>query len=160
MLFPSFFALAAYAAEQPRVHVQPTDSGGACQVAPSTQTAVIHNYLQAWQSMAAAFEQNAPAGLDADFLGIAKEKLAAAVHQQQALGLKAHYRDQAHDLKLFFCSPEGMSIELLDTVDYEVSIQGQDQMQAPLRVHASYVAVLTPTETRWKVRVFQAEPQQ
>jgi hypothetical protein len=26
-------------------------------------------------------------------------------------------------------------------------------------VRARYVAVLTPTEVRWKVRVFQAEPE-
>jgi hypothetical protein len=150
--------LPAYGAEQPTVQVEPAESGGACQIAPSTQTSVIRNYLQAWQSMATAFAENSPTGLGADFVGVAKQKLEAAIHQQEELGLKTRYADKAHDLKLFFCSPEGMSVELVDTVDYEISIQ--DQTQAPQHVRARYVAVLTPTETRWKVRVFQAEPKQ
>ena len=156
----AWLAVAAYGVGQPTVHVEPLDSEGACRIAEATQTSVVRNYLQAWQSMAAAFEQNSASALDADFVGVAKQKLADTVHQQQELGLKSVYRDQAHDLKLSFCSPEGMSVELVDTVDYDLSIQNHDQRQAPQHVRSRYVAVLTPTETRWKVRVLQAEPTQ
>ena len=149
---------AAYSADQPSVNIQPTAAGGSCQIAQSTQTAVIRNYLQAWRNMATAFGQNTPGSLDSDFVGVAKEKLSAAVRQQQQLGLTTHYQDQKHDLTLFFCSPEGMSVELVDAVEYEVSIEDHDQTHAPEHVRTRYVAVLTPTETRWKVRIFQAEP--
>lgn len=150
----------AFAADEPSVHVEAPAPGGSCQIAASTQASVIRNYLQAWQSMAIAFAEDSPAGLDTDFVGIAKERLADAIKQQHEIGLRATYHDHAHDLRLFFCSPEGMSVELVDTVDYELRIQDHNQTQAPQHVHARYVAVLTPTETRWKVRIFQAEAEQ
>ncbi len=155
----SLLAAFAYAADQPTVHVASPDSGGSCQIAPSTQASVLRNYTQAWRAMAAAFEQNNPALLDDDFVGVAREKLATTVQQQKNLNLRTYYRDQVHDVRFFFCSPAGMSVELVDSVDYELRIQDHDRTLVPQRVRVRYAAVLTPTETRWKVRMFQAEPQ-
>ncbi len=73
--------------------------------------------------------------------------------------MQTRYRDTGHRVRLTFYSPEGMSLQLLDTVDYEVEIVDHGKVLSRQPVRARYVAVLTPTEVRWKVRVFQAEPQ-
>jgi hypothetical protein len=40
-----------------------------------------------------------------------------------------------------------------------VQLLDQGKVQTTQHVRARYVAVLTPTEVQWKVRVFQAEPE-
>jgi hypothetical protein len=149
----------ALGAESQVVRVEPVDANGSCQIAAATQASVIRNYLQAWKTMSVAFDQNTPASLEADFTGVAKDKLAATIHQQQELGLKTHYQDQKHEIKVVFCSPEGLSVQLTDDVEYDLGVEDQSGNREPQRVQSHYVAVLTPTETRWKIRVFQAEPQ-
>jgi len=125
-----------------------------------TRTAVVRDYLQAWKSMSQAFQENRIDALDTSYLGLAKEKLAEAVREQRELGIKTNYRDLSHHLKIVFYSPEGLSVQLVDTVEYEMQIVDHDQVLAqPQHVRARYVAVLTPTEVRWKVRVFQAQPE-
>jgi hypothetical protein len=59
---------------------------------------------------------------------------------------------------LVFYSPEGLSIQLLDTVEYDLQVLDHDKLQTTQHIRAQYVAVLTPTEVRWKVRLFQAKP--
>lgn len=145
--------------EQPAVRVQGADSVGPRSLEKPTQTAVVRDYLYAWQSLSAAFEANRADLLDAAFVGLAKEKLGGTVQEQEQQGVTTRYRDTSHDVKLVFYSPEGLSIQLLDTVEYEVQILDHGQVQAIQHVHARYVAVLTPTEVRWKVRVFQAQPE-
>jgi hypothetical protein len=154
-----FAALLLSGFEQPSVRVQPADSVGPRLPEKTTQTAVVRDYLYAWKSLSQAFDENRPDLLDPSFVGLAKEKLAETVQEQKELGMKTRYRDVAHDLKLVFYSPEGLSIQLLDMVDYEVQILDHGQVQAIQHVRARYVAVLTPTEVRWKARVFQAQPQ-
>jgi hypothetical protein len=120
---------------------------------------VVRDYLQAWRSLSSALEENRADLLDPDFVGAAKEKLVDTVREQEKLGLQTRYRDSAHDLQLVFYSPEGLSVQLIDTVTYDVQIMDHEKVQATQHVRARYVAVLTPTEVRWKVRVFQAEPE-
>jgi hypothetical protein len=60
---------------------------------------------------------------------------------------------------LVFYSPEGLSIQLLDTVEYDVQVLDHGKLQTTQHVRAHYVAVMTPTEVRWKVRIFQAKPE-
>jgi hypothetical protein len=121
---------------------------------------VVRDYLQAWKSMSQAFQENRIDALDTSYLGLAKEKLAEAVREQRELGIKTNYRDLSHHLKIVFYSPEGLSVQLVDTVEYEMQIVDHDQTLAqPQHVRARYVAVLTPTEVRWKVRIFQAQPE-
>jgi hypothetical protein len=155
-LFAAIFALGA---DQPAVRVAPTDSVGPRHLDKQTEAAVIRNYLEAWRSLSGAFEQNRAELLDPDFTGVAKEKLADTIREQDKLGMHTRYRDTAHDLQLVFYSPEGLSIQLIDTVDYDVQIADGKTVQTMQHVRARYVAVLTPTEVRWKVRVFQAEPE-
>ena len=60
--------------------------------------------------------------LDADFVGAAKDKLAETIQQQAALGIRTRYQDRAHDIQIIFYSPDGLSIELKDKVDYDVQV--------------------------------------
>jgi hypothetical protein len=148
-----------FAADEPAVKVAPTNAVGPRNLEKQTETAVVRDYLEAWRSMSAALEQNRPDLLDADFVGTAQQKLAETIADQSKLGIETRYRDTSHDLQLVFYSPEGMSLQLLDNVTYEVRVIDNGKVLSMQQVHARYAAVLTPTEVRWKVRVFQAEPE-
>jgi len=137
-------------AAQSSVRVSQTDFQGPRTMEDQTRDAAVRDYLQSWQAMRDAFEQNRPALLDRDFVGLAKDELASTIQQQAQLGIHARYRDHSHDLQLLFYSPEGLSIELADTVD-------QNHSQTVQHVHVRYLVVLTPSESRWLVRLFQAE---
>jgi hypothetical protein len=152
-------AMFAFASDQPAVRVEPTDSLGPRPLETQTKAAVIRDYLQAWNSFSRAFEQNRPELLDADFVGVAREKVEDTIREQAKLGIRTRYRDGAHDIQLVFYSPEGLSLQLVDTVEYDVQILDHNKVLTTQHVRARYVAVLTPTEVRWKVRVFQAEPE-
>lgn len=152
-------ALFVGASDQPGVRVEPTDSVGPRTLEKQTETAVVRDYLQAWHSLSGALEQNRVDLLNADFVGTAKEKISDTIKEQAKLGIQTRYVDKAHDVQLVFYSPEGLSIQLVDTVDYDVQLIDHEKPQITQHVRARYVAVLTPTEVQWKVRVFQAEPE-
>jgi hypothetical protein len=145
-------------ADQPSVQVQPPDLLGSRPLEPQTQSAVVRDYLESWQAFRAAFEENQPALLDADFVGIARDKLGAAINDQTKLGIHTTYQDLSHNLQIVFYSPEGLSIQLIDTVEYDEQIFDRDKPVATQHVTARYLVMLTPAEVRWKIRLFQAEP--
>jgi hypothetical protein len=145
--------------DQPSVRVEPVDPSSPRTPEDQTQQAVVRDYLLAWQTLGNALQSNRPDLLDAAFAGIAKDKLADTIAEQEKLGLQTHYVDRSHDLKLVFYSPEGLSIQLLDTVEYDVEVRDHDKLVGTRHVRTRYVAVLSPTEVRWKVRIFQAEAQ-
>jgi hypothetical protein len=151
-------ASGALAADQPSVEVEPTNLQGPRPLAKQTASAVVHDYLQAWQSMAAAMDQNRPDLLDRDFVGEAREKLGATVAEQTKFGMRTHYQERSHDIKIIFYSPEGLSIQLVDNIEYDEQLLTNGKVVAVQAVHARYVAVLTPTEVQWKVRILQSEP--
>lgn len=154
-----FTAIVALGSDHPAVRVAPTDSVGPRSLEKQTETGVIRDYLKAWRSMSDALDQNRTDLLDPDFIGTAKEKLTGTIREQAKLGIHTRYRDGAHDLQLVFYSPEGLSIQLVDAVEYDMEVLDRDKVLATQHVRARYVAVLTPTEVRWKVRIFQAEPE-
>src|SRR5436305_2560021 len=143
--------------EQPTVRVETSDSQRARPLQKQTETAAIRDYLQSWQSLRAALEQNRLGLLDQNFVGTALDKLTDTMHQQDALGIHTRYQDLAHDLQIVSYSPEGLSIQLIDNVEYDQQVIDHDKILATQRVHARYVVVMSPAEVRWKVRVFQAE---
>jgi hypothetical protein len=145
--------------EEPTVRIANPDSVGPRTLEPQTRTAVVRDYLAAWQSLSRALDENNPNRLDADFTGIAKEKLSDTIADQQKLGLRTLYQDRKHDINLVFYSPEGLSIQLVDTVEYDVQVLDHDKPQATQHVRTQYLAVLTPTEVRWKVRILQSTPE-
>ena len=159
LILSAALAASAYGGAQATVRVEPLALQGPRQLQEQTRAAVIRDYLQSWQSFSAALDQNHPVLLDADFVGTAKEKLADTIQQQAALGIRTHYQDISHDLQIVFYSPEGLSIELTDNVEYNVQVIDHDKVTATQRVSAHYVVVLTPSEVSWRVRVFQAVPE-
>jgi hypothetical protein len=145
--------------EQPAVRVEPLDLSGPRPLADQTQQAVIRDYLEAWHSLDGALGQNRPDLLNTDFVGSAKDKLTDTIHQQTALGLHARYQDRSHDVRVVFYSPEGLSVQLVDNVEYDMQLIDQEKVLTTQRVHERYVVVLTPSEVRWRVRIFQGEPE-
>jgi len=153
---PVLAGLLMSGAGQPAVRVAPMDSVGPRPVEKQTQSSVVRDYLQAWQTLDSALGGNRADLLDGYFVGVAKEKLADTIREQQNLGIETSYRDQSHDLQVVFYSPEGMSIQLLDNVEYDVEVRDHGKTVGTQHVRTRYVAVLTPTESKWKVRVFQS----
>jgi hypothetical protein len=151
--------LSAYAADEPSVHVQQPHLQGPRELQETTARAVVQNYLDSWQSMRKALDQNRPDLLDRDFVGSAREKLAATINQQAAAGVRTTYRDRSHDVQILFYSPEGLSIQLADDVEYDVQLSSGAKSLGTQQVKTRYIVVLTPSEVRWRVRIFQGEAQ-
>ena len=146
-------------AAQPVVHVAPPNLHGSRQLQDQTATAVVRDYLESWQSLATALQQNRADLLDRDFVGTAKDKLTDTLHQQAALGIHTRYQDRAHNIKIIFYSPDGLSVQLVDNVEYDEKVVDNQKVLTTQRTHARYTVVMTPAETRWRVRIFQAEPE-
>lgn len=140
---------------EPAVRVAPMDAVGPRPIETQTQSSVIRDYLLAWKAMDTALTQNRADLLDAYFVGQAKEKLADTILEQKTIGLQTSYLPSSHDIKVVFYSPEGLSIQLVDEVEYEVDVRKDDHSLGSQHVRTRYVAVLSPTESQWKVRVFQ-----
>ena len=146
-------------AQQPTVRVEPSHLDGPRPLADQTAQAVVRDYLQSWQALGAALDQNNPGRLSADFVGTADKKLTATIHQQAAAGIHTRYVDRSHELQIVFYSPDGLSIELTDMADYELQIFNRDKQIATRQVHGRYVVVMTPAQVRWQVRILQAAGQ-
>ena len=149
-------ASAGIGSAQAKVLVRPANLQGPRPLQEQTAAGAIRDYLESWQSLRVAMEQNRAEVLDSAFVGTAKDKLAETIQQQAKLGIHTSYQDRAHDLQIVFYSPEGLSIELIDKVEYDVQIVDRDRVKTTQHVNATYVIVLTPAEVRWRVRVFQA----
>jgi hypothetical protein len=146
-------------ADQPSVRVVPPNLQGPRQLNEETQAAVVRDYLQAWQSVGAALQQNRADLLNRDFVGTAKDRLLDTIHDQVTMGISTRYLDLSHDLQIVFYSPEGLSVQLVDNVEYEVQVVDHGKALATQKMHARYVVVMTPAEVRWRIRIFQAEPE-
>jgi len=150
-------SIPALAGDQPSVRIEPPSMQGPRQLQEQTAKAAIQDYMDSWQTMSKALDENRPDLLDRDFIGSAREKLAATIKDQSAAGIHARYRDQTHDVQVLFYSPEGLSIELADTVQYEEQLFDHGKAIGNEQVRTRYIVVLTPTEVRWRVRIFQAQ---
>jgi hypothetical protein len=157
VLFLVLAATSLPGSAQPVVHVVPPNLQGPRPLPDQTAKAAIRDYLESWKSMSSALEQNRPDMLDPAFVGVAREKLAGAIQEQAALGIRTGYLDRSHEIQIVFYSPEGLSIELVDKVQYDVQVIENQQVKTIQHVSARYIIVMTPAEVRWRVRVFQAD---
>lgn len=155
----SFCACALVATAQATVRVEAASLAGPRPLEQQTADAAIRDYLHSWQTLRSALENNSPDLLDTDFVGDAKDKLRKTVQEQNSLAIRSVYRDNTHDLRIVFYSPEGLSIELTDNVECDVQILDHDKSIATRQLRTRYIAVLTPSESRWRVRIFQASPE-
>lgn len=143
-------------AGQPSVKIEPAQLMSSRPLEKQTESAVIRDYLESWKSFRAALDQNQPSLLDTDFVGTARDRLASTVEAQAKLGIHTRYQDREHDLQIVFYSPEGLSLQLIDNVVYDQQVLDHEKVLTTTQVRARYVVVLTPSETRWRVRIFQA----
>ena len=149
----------SFAAEQPEVRVEPSHLQGPRPLDKQTEAAAIRDYLQAWQSLKKGFAENRGDLLDSAFVGDAREKLGSTISEQAQLGIRTNYQDRTHDIQIIFYSPDGLSIQLIDKVDYDVQILDHEKLKGNQQVSAKYIAVLTPSEVRWRVRILQGQSQ-
>jgi hypothetical protein len=156
ILYAFLAAASCLASAEPTVSVDASTLAGPRPLEDQTRTAAIRDYLQSWQAMTDAFEQNQAGLLDADFVGKARDTLEAAVRAQASQGIRTQYVDRSHHIQILFYSPEGLSIELADTVDYDVQVSDHGKPVATVPARARYIVVLSPSEVRWQVRVLQA----
>ena len=143
---------------EPAIRVESPELQGSRPLEKQTENSVIRDYLQSWESMQQALDQNQAAKLDPDFIGAARDKLAETIDGQNRIGIHTHYQDRSHDLQIVFYSPEGLSIEMTDDVEYEQQVLDKDKILAIKIIRQRYLVVLTPSEVRWQVRIFQTEP--
>ena len=143
-------------ADEPTVKVEPAQLQGSRALEPQTQSSVVKDYLESWKSMQQALDQNDAARLDPDFIGDARDRLGETIASQARGGIHTRYEDKSHDLQIVFYSPEGLSIQMTDNVEYEEQVLDKDKVIASKTIHQRYLVVLTPSEVRWQVRIFQA----
>lgn len=143
----------------PAVNLNVNDAGPR-QVEDTTEKALQRDYARAWNSMELALSQNRADVLDADFVGVALDELKDRVSQQQQSGLHTRYVDHGHKLQAVFYSPEGSAVQLVDTAQFEVQYLDGDKVLHSENRTENYTVVMTAGESRWKVRVLQANPGQ
>jgi hypothetical protein len=141
---------------QADVHVDASKLTAPRPLNEDTRSAAVRDYLESWQSMSKALSQNRADLLNAYFVGTARDRLGDTIRDQAALGISTDYRDRTHNIQLLFYSPEGLSIELADTADYDVDVMERGKQLTSYPQHTRYIVVLTPSEVRWRVRVLQS----
>ncbi len=147
------------AAQEPSVRVEPSHLQGPRVLADQTASGVVRDYLEAWKTVGNALSQNRLDLLERDFTGTARDKLRETIQEQSKSGLTTRYQDLSHDLQIVFYSPEGLSIQLIDKVTYSIDVLDQGKVVTSQKVASRYNVVMTPAEVRWRVRIFQADPQ-
>lgn len=143
-------------ADEPAVRVASPQLQGSRPLEKQTESSVIRNYLESWKSLQEALDQNQAGKLDRDFVGVARDKLGDTIEAQNRMGIHTRYQDLSHDLQIVFYSPEGLSIQMTDNVEYRQQIFEKDKVLATTVVRRRYLVVLTPSEVRWQVRILQA----
>ena len=141
---------------QPNVRVDASMPSSPRPIESQTERAVVRDYLQSWKAMDSAFDQNRPDMLAQDFIGGAAEQLSGAIKDQSGLGIRTRYQDISHDIRFVFYSPEGMSIEFTDVVKFNVQVFDHGRLISSKVENARYLVVMTPSEVRWSIRIFQA----
>lgn len=127
-------------------------------VEDSTSQAVQRDYAQAWAAMSQALEQNNASLLDANFAGTAREKLGRALKAQAANGLRRKIVDHGHSLRVTFYSLDGSAMQVEDTALQETEYFDGSTLLKSEQETVHYLAVLTPAENSWKVRVLEVVP--
>lgn len=159
IFFAVFNATGILGVSQTTVHVESVRMQGPRLLQEQTRKSAIRDYLQSWQSFSRALDHNSADMLESDFLGTAREKLTDTIENQKASGIRTRYQDRSHDIQIVFYSPDGLSLEITDDVEYDAQLIDKSTVLTTQHLKAHYVVILTPTETRWRVRLFQAVPE-
>jgi hypothetical protein len=126
------------------------------EVEDTTQQAVARDYSAAWKSLSQALEQNRADLLNANFVGVAREKFGQAIADQQKNGLRRRYIDRGHNAQVIFYSVDGSSMQIRDAAQFEIQLLDGDKVVSSETATINYIALLTPAENSWRVRVLEA----
>ena len=143
------------ASTEPAVRVAPMDSVGPRTMEAQTQASVIRDYLMAWQTMNATLTQTGRTCWMQCLSEKRKRSSARLFTSSCASELRQATCPSRTTSALCFIRRKELSIQLLDEVEYDVNVWKGEQFLGLEHVRARYVAVLSPSETRWKVRMFQ-----
>jgi hypothetical protein len=148
--------LAAGSANDSGIKVQLNAEGaGPREIEDATAAAVTRDYGIAWKSLESALSQNRTETLDAGLIGFARDRMANRIADQKRSGMRTRYVDHGHKIQALFYSPEGSTIQLRDAANVEIQILDGDKVISSENVTRNYIALMTVTEDRWKVRVLQ-----
>lgn len=145
------------AADLPGVKLD-ASSAGPRQLEELTGQSVTREYATAWKTMAQALAQNRRDVLDRSFVGVARDKLLTKVTSQAQNGLQTRIVDHGHNVKVAFYSPEGSTMQLLDTADVEIQVLDGDTVLYTARGPVKYVALMSVAEGGWRVRELESVP--
>ncbi len=132
-----------------------TEGAGPREIEDSTEAAIVRDYGTAWKSLETALENNSKEALDAGFVGFARDRYATRVADQKKSGLRTRIVDHGHKVQAIFYSPEGSAMQLRDTAQLEIQVLDGGNVISTRNVTRNYLALMTVTEDRWKVRVLQ-----
>jgi len=148
--------LAAGPGSDSGIQVQFSDEGaGPREIEDATAAAVTRDYGIAWKSVETALSDNRTEALDAGLIGFARDRMANRIGDQKRSGMHTRYVDHGHKVQATFYSPEGSTIQLRDVANVEVQVFDGDKIVSSENMTRSYIALMTVTEDRWKVRVLQ-----
>ncbi len=133
-------------------------SAGPREVEDQTVQAVQRDYSSAWKSLAQAVDENRADLLNANFLGSAREQAMQLLEQQSSNGLHQRYVDKGHNVQVAFYSVDGSAMMLHDTAQLEIQQLDGGNVVHSEQVTLHYLALMTPAENSWKVRVLESVP--
>ncbi len=128
------------------------------EVEDTTEKAIVRDYTAAWRSIEAGLGNNDVNALDEGLVGLARDQFASAIEQQKKTGLKVRYTDGGHQLEAVFYSPDGSAMQLRDTAKLSREILDGNNVIHRDDITAHYIAIMTVTEDRWKLRSIEEVP--
>lgn len=142
------------AADNPSVSLDAAQAGPR-QVEDTTVQAISRDYASAWKSLAQAVDENNADVLNANFVGVARERFGNLIADQKKNGLRQRIVDRGHKVRVTFYSPDGSSLQIHDTAQIEVQYLDGNKVVSSEPMTANYIGLLTPGENSWKVRVME-----
>ncbi len=133
-------------------------NAGPRELEEQTQRSIVRDYGRAWNTLESALEHDDAEALPQYFVGIAKDKFAQAVAEQQKTGVRVRYQVRSHALQVLFYSPEGSAIEARDVAQLEMEVLDGGKVVHRESLTQQYLVLFTPAEDRWKVRLLEPVP--
>ncbi len=147
---PLFFSVWA-ADSLPQVRLN-ADSIGPRPIEELTGRNVTRDYAHAWRDLGIALSENDADVLGSYFTGFAKDRLTQRISDQKSTGVRVRYRDQGHQVKALFYSPDGGEMQLLDRATFEIQIIDGNKLIHQESASQNYLVLMTPGADRWLVR--------
>jgi hypothetical protein len=133
-------------------------NAGPREVEDTVQDSVRRDYAQAWQTMEAALQSGDASGLNQYWVGVAHDKLAQKIKDENQTKVKVHYQDKSHRLQAVYYPTDGAALLLHDNAEVELQVLDGGKLVHNETLHEKYVVLMTPGQDRWFVRVLQAVP--